>query len=64
MTGAEIRKERKRLESEISKLETQKKMLDVQLDSLESQCEHPKAYRTSHMGESCRDCPDCGGCGI
>lgn len=64
MTGAEIRKERKRLESEISKLETQKKMLLAQLDGLENQCEHPKAFNTSHTGESCRDCPDCGGCGI
>ena len=64
MTPAEIRKERKRLESEIAKLDTQKKVLQVQLEGLESQCEHPRAFKTSHMGESCRDCPDCGGCDI
>ena len=64
MTGAQIRKERKRLDSEIAKLDTQKKMVQVQIAGLKSQCEHPKAIRTSHMGESCRDCPDCGGCGI
>lgn len=64
MTGAEIRKERKRLESELSKLETQQKIVMVQLEGLESQCEHPKSFKTSHMGESCRDCPDCGACDI
>lgn len=64
MTRAEILKERKRLESEVKKLETHTKMLLAQLDGLESLCEHPKAFNTSHTGESCRDCPDCGGCGI
>lgn len=64
MTSAEIREERKRLRSELSKLETQKDVLLAQLNGLQSQCEHPDAFRTSHTGESCRDCPDCGGCGI
>lgn len=64
MARADIRKERKRLESELKKLDTQKAVLNAQLNGLQIECEHPKAFKTSHMGESCRDCPDCGGCGI
>ena len=64
MTQAEIRKRRKELEQELRKAEGDVKVAQAKLDALEGQCEHPKAFKTSHMGESCRDCPDCGGCDI
>jgi hypothetical protein len=36
----------------------------VDLRNLSRKCPHFDAVRTSHMGESCTHCNDCGGCDV
>lgn len=36
----------------------------VDLRSLSNKCPHYDAVRTSHMGESCTHCYDCGACDV
>lgn len=60
----EIRKEIKHWRNEIIKAEAVIAGYRGQLKALRQMCEHRLAYKTSHMGESCRDCPICGGCGV
>lgn len=62
MTQREIRKEQKRLLGELRKAEAQVKTAQNALKALQLQCEHPNEYRTSHQGDTCYHCPDCGNC--
>jgi len=64
MTPKEIRKERKGLEGRLALVHRDEKILIAELGALKGLCEHPNAYEVSHMGENCRDCPDCRGCGV
>jgi hypothetical protein len=50
-------------------LDTRKAHLQLERDKLEAEyrllqrlCSHVNARMVSHMGESCRDCPDCDSC--
>lgn len=60
----EIRKERNHWFKEIAKADALRMSAQAQLRALRATCGHRLAYKTSHMGESCRDCPICDGCGV
>lgn len=34
------------------------------LRALQVRCDHCDAVRTTHQGETCHHCPDCGACGV
>ena len=62
MTQAQIRKEHKRLLGELRKAQAAVDRARNELRSLTLTCEHPNAYMTSHQGDRCHHCPDCGNC--
>lgn len=54
-TKAELDERRAYLQAELAKL-------TVDYGTLQRLCKHPNAVKTSHMGESCNHCYDCGNC--
>lgn len=62
MTQKQIRTERKRLEGELRAAQGKVRLVQQEMRNLQLECEHPNAYRTSHQGDTCWHCPDCGNC--
>lgn len=60
--NADIKARREELMRELRKLEGFVKRAQLELELLKEECKHPNQYKTSHMGESCLHCPDCGNC--
>lgn len=59
---AKIAAEREQLEDELFEARAQVDAVVARLRALRLRCKHPDAVRTSHMGESCLHCYDCGNC--
>lgn len=62
MTTDEVCAARLALDERGLQLQAEQEKLRVNLRLLQRLCGHPNAVRTSHMGESCLHCPDCGNC--
>jgi hypothetical protein len=59
-----VRKEREGLLRELRFARAREGRVQADLRALTEVCEHPNAFNTTHMGESCHHCPDCGGCDV
>lgn len=62
MTKAEIVAKRATITDWIAAVTGELEHARLELKTLQARCQHPDKFRTSHMGESCVDCPDCGAC--
>lgn len=62
MTTERVRTERAGLDERLARLQSERAKLRADWALLQRLCPHPDAFVTSHQGESCRDCPDCGAC--
>lgn len=60
----DIRKRRADLLVELRRVRAQEKRVQFELGVVRDDCPHLNAYDTSHMGENCHHCPDCGGCDV
>jgi hypothetical protein len=59
-----IRSRGKVLEERRRALRNEETRIQAEYRVLISDCKHPKAVTTSHMGETCHHCYDCGGCDV
>lgn len=64
MDQASIRQRREEAERALNRARADVKHALTDLELVRIECKHPDAFATSHTGESCRDCPDCGACEI
>lgn len=62
MTKAEIVAKRATITDWIAAVNGELEHARLELKILQTRCPHPDKFKTSHMGESCVDCPDCGAC--
>lgn len=53
---------RKRLDADLAAAQEAVTIVHFQMRNLQRQCQHPNEVVTSHMGEPCRHCYDCGNC--
>lgn len=60
--NAAIIARREELDDELAAAREAVEIIGVKLQNLQRRCKHPNAVLTSHMGESCRHCYDCGRC--
>lgn len=59
-----IRESKRRLEDKLADAEAEVEKVHADMRALERKCRHEEAKLTSHMGESCRHCFDCGACNV
>lgn len=59
-----IRERRRVIDGYIAAARTQVTQAHAQLTELQAICQHDDAGYTSHMGESCHHCNDCGKCDV
>lgn len=57
-----IRERKEALDREAQLLNIKLKNVQLHRQQLQNLCTHPNEYKTSHMGEDCNHCPDCGNC--
>lgn len=62
MNQHEIIAERERLADAVVDAEMTLIMAQTELHNLQAKCKHPNRTLTSHMGETCNHCYDCGYC--
>jgi hypothetical protein len=62
MTKVEIQEAQKKLRDRLAEANAEVERVHLEMRLLKARCDHPDKFRTSHMGESCVDCPDCGAC--
>lgn len=62
MAKAEIVEALARLRDRLAEANAEVQRVRLEMQILKTRCSHPDKFRTSHMGESCVDCPDCGAC--
>lgn len=55
---------RKAAESKLRQADRDREHALVDLRHVQADCEHPDARSITHMGESCKHCPDCDGCDV
>ncbi len=60
MTAEEIKTLRNTLLVQIYHHQIEIEVIRARIDGLKLYCNHPNKYKTSHMGENCVECPDCG----
>lgn len=64
MTAASIKHRRKLLDEKLRQAHAAVRVAQGQIQALEMECDHSSTFRTSHTGESCVHCRDCGKCGV
>jgi hypothetical protein len=57
-----IVEERSAIEGELAQAHEALAVASAKLRSLQRRCKHPNERVTSHMGETCHHCYDCGNC--
>ena len=62
MNPKKVRAAKADLDERRACLVAEQEKLNVDYRALQRLCGHPNAFKTSHMGESCTHCPDCGNC--
>lgn len=62
MTQEQIHKRREVLLGQLERLNDGKRIVQADLRNLKMRCKHPNEFKTSHMGDPCTHCPDCGNC--
>lgn len=62
MTKAGIVEAKAKLRDRLAEANAEVERVRLEMQILKTRCLHPDKFRTSHMGESCVDCPDCGAC--
>jgi hypothetical protein len=60
MTREEIKTKYKELKTRLKEAQAQEQRIQLEMEILETHCEHPKAYKVCTMGEMGDYCPDCG----
>jgi hypothetical protein len=59
-----ITERREALEERRRSLRAEEARIQGEYRALTIECSHPDVVRTSHMGEACHHCYDCGGCDV
>lgn len=59
-----IRLQRDLLNGRLADAEAEVEHVQADLRALRRKCHHEEAKMTSHMGENCRHCYDCGACDV
>lgn len=54
--------ERETIQDEMARAHEAVEIASAKLRSLQRRCKHPNEVVTSHMGETCHHCYDCGNC--
>jgi hypothetical protein len=64
MDAQAVRTRRRLLDDQLAEAQAEVDKVLADMRALKRQCEHTNARRTSHMGESCHHCYDCGSCDV